>query len=51
MNNKQMWKWILLALLILSSLMLVTPVDQKVKLGLDLQGGISFIVAGTDAVD
>jgi len=44
MDKKTVWKWILLALLILSSLMLVTPVKQKVKLGLDLQGGISFIV-------
>ena len=44
MDKKLMWKWALLAVLILSSLMLVTPVKQKVKLGLDLQGGISFIV-------
>ena len=44
MKKKTMWKWIFLGLLVLSSLMLVTPVKQKVKLGLDLQGGISFIV-------
>jgi SecD/SecF fusion protein len=44
MDKKTAWKWGFLALLILSSLMLVTPVKQKVKLGLDLQGGISFIV-------
>ena len=44
MDKNAKWKWILLGLLILSSLMLVTPISQKVKLGLDLQGGISFIV-------
>jgi len=44
MDKNAKWKWIFLALLILSSLMLVTPIKQKVKLGLDLQGGISFIV-------
>ncbi|HMO50646.1 MAG TPA: protein translocase subunit SecD [Kiritimatiellia bacterium] len=44
MDKNVKWKWLALALLILSSLMLVTPVSQKVKLGLDLQGGISFIV-------
>lgn len=45
MDKKTMWKWGLLGLLIVGSLALVTPVDQKVKLGLDLQGGISFVVA------
>ncbi|HMP90930.1 MAG TPA: protein translocase subunit SecD [Kiritimatiellia bacterium] len=44
MDKNAKWKWIILGLLILSSLMLVTPIQQKVKLGLDLQGGISFIV-------
>ena len=44
MDKYAKWKWLLLALLVLSSLMLITPVKQKVKLGLDLQGGISFIV-------
>jgi len=44
MDKNAKWKWILLALLALSSVMLITPVKQKVKLGLDLQGGISFVV-------
>jgi SecD/SecF fusion protein len=44
MDKNAKWKWIILALMILGSLMLVTPIKQKVKLGLDLQGGISFIV-------
>lgn len=45
MDKKSVWKWGLLGLLIVGSLALVTPVKQKVKLGLDLQGGISFVVA------
>ncbi len=49
MEKKTLWKWAFLAVLILSSLMLVTPVEQKVKLGLDLQGGISFIVEVDEA--
>lgn len=44
MDKNAKWKWLLLGLMVLGSLMLVTPVKQKVKLGLDLQGGISFIV-------
>lgn len=44
MDKNAKWKWLFLGLLMLSSLMLVTPFKQKVKLGLDLQGGISFIV-------
>ncbi len=39
-----MWKWAALAGLIIWSLALVTPFDQKIKLGLDLQGGASFTV-------
>jgi SecD/SecF fusion protein len=46
-----MWKWILLAGLTVWSLALVTPLDQKVKLGLDLKGGTSFTVeVDADAV-
>ncbi len=39
-----MWKWLLLIALTAWSLALVTPFDQKVKLGLDLKGGTSFTV-------
>ncbi|MCU0857054.1 MAG: protein translocase subunit SecD [Pontiellaceae bacterium] len=44
MNKNDMWKWGLLAGLTVWSLALVTPFDQKVKLGLDLKGGTSFTV-------
>lgn len=44
MNKNAMWKWLLLGALAVWSLALVTPFDQKVKLGLDLKGGTSFTV-------
>jgi SecD/SecF fusion protein len=56
MDKNKLWKWILLGVLILSALALVTPPfdvkdDQgrvvkrgKMKLGLDLKGGSSFVV-------
>ncbi len=56
MDKNKLWKWLLLGFLILASLALVTPPfdvkdDQghvvkrgKVKLGLDLKGGSSFVV-------
>ncbi len=44
MNKNAMWKWLLLAGLTVWSLALVTPIKQKVKLGLDLKGGTSFTV-------
>ncbi|HMP72425.1 MAG TPA: protein translocase subunit SecD [Kiritimatiellia bacterium] len=45
MEKNVLWKWLLLFLMAVGSLALVTPVSEKVKLGLDLQGGISFVVA------
>src|SRR6056297_1390993 len=42
MNKAGIWKWLILVGLVSWSLMMVTPVDQKVKLGLDLRGGTSF---------
>ncbi|MDZ4198724.1 MAG: protein translocase subunit SecD, partial [Kiritimatiellia bacterium] len=43
--DKNAWiKWILVLVAITLSLALVTPLDKKVKLGLDLQGGSSFVV-------
>ncbi len=50
MDKNKLWKWLLLAGLLLWSITLVTPFDQKVKLGLDLKGGSSFIVE-VDAED
>ena len=44
MNRNTMWKWLVMIALTAWSLALVTPFDQKVKLGLDLKGGTSFTV-------
>ncbi len=44
MDKNKLWKWLLLGFLLLWSITLVTPLDQKVKLGLDLKGGSSFVV-------
>jgi SecD/SecF fusion protein len=44
MNKNAMWKWLILIALTVWSMALVTPFDQKVKLGLDLKGGTSFTV-------
>ena len=44
MDKNKLWKWLLLGFLVLWSLTLVLPFDQKVKLGLDLRGGSSFVV-------
>jgi len=38
------FKWILLTGLVAWSLALVTPLKEKIKLGLDLQGGTSFVL-------
>ncbi len=44
MDKNKLWKWLLLAFLVVWSLTLVTPLDQKIKLGLDLKGGSSFVL-------
>ncbi len=56
MDKNAIWKWLLLVMLTAWSLVLVTPLTDvkdeqgnvikrgKVKLGLDLQGGISFLL-------
>jgi SecD/SecF fusion protein len=44
MNKDSLWKWLLLIGITAWSLALVTPFNEKVKLGLDLQGGASFTV-------
>ncbi len=44
MDKHALWKWLLLVGLLAWSLVLVTPISEKVKLGLDLQGGISFLL-------
>jgi SecD/SecF fusion protein len=50
MDKNKLWKWLLLGFLVVWSITLVTPLDQKIKLGLDLKGGSSFVVE-VDAVD
>ncbi len=50
MDKNKLWKWLLLLFLVIWSFALVTPLDQKVKLGLDLRGGSSFVVE-VDAED
>ncbi len=44
MDKNALWKWIFLIAIIAWSLALVTPFEEKVKYGLDLQGGASFTV-------
>jgi SecD/SecF fusion protein len=50
MDKNKLWKWLLLGFLVIWSIALVTPIKQKVKLGLDLKGGSSFVVE-VDAED
>ncbi len=44
MDKSAVWKWLILVAMICGSLALVYPPKEKVTLGLDLQGGTSFIV-------
>lgn len=44
MDKHAIWKWLILIVLTAFSLALVIPMKQKVKLGLDLKGGMSFTV-------
>ncbi|NKB24096.1 MAG: protein translocase subunit SecD [Kiritimatiellae bacterium] len=44
MNKKYVWKWLILIALTAWSLGLVLPLGDKIKLGLDLQGGTSFLL-------
>ncbi len=49
MDKNKLWKWLLLGILVIWSITLVTPMDQKVKLGLDLRGGSSFVLEVDEA--
>ena len=40
--KKNIWKWLVLAVISFSSVYLVTPIKEKVRLGLDLNGGTRF---------
>ncbi len=44
MDKNAIWKWLILILLTAWSLVIVTPIREKVKLGLDLRGGTSFVL-------
>ena len=43
MDKNAIWKWLILIGLLAFSLVAVTPPKDKIRLGLDLKGGISFI--------
>ncbi len=40
--KKNIWKWLVLALITATSVYLVTPLKEKIRLGLDLAGGTRF---------
>lgn len=42
--NKATWKWLVVIGLTAWSLAIVTPIQKKIKLGIDLKGGSSFTV-------
>jgi len=44
MDKHTLWKWLFLVLLLAVSLAMVWPPQEKVPLGIDLKGGISFVV-------
>ena len=44
MDKNALWKWLILIVLVCWSLVLVTPIHDKVKLGLDLRGGTSYVL-------
>ncbi len=44
MEKKNVWKWLILVGLTAWSLAIVYPLSEKVKLGLDLQGGTRFVL-------
>ncbi|MBU1909203.1 MAG: protein translocase subunit SecD, partial [Verrucomicrobia bacterium] len=44
MDKHSLWKWLVLIALVAWSMVLVTPLQKKVKLGLDLRGGMSFVL-------
>jgi SecD/SecF fusion protein len=44
MDRNALWKWLILILMVASSIAIIYPPSQKVNLGLDLRGGTSFTV-------
>jgi len=43
MDKHAVWKWLVLAALLAGSMSTVIPWSEKVRFGLDLKGGISFV--------
>src|SRR5512143_3729037 len=44
MSKNAIWKWLILVVATASSLAIVTPMREKIKLGLDLKGGTRFVL-------
>ncbi len=44
MNNSNMWKVGLIALVIIFSILMIYPPDKKINLGLDLKGGMHLVL-------
>lgn len=52
MDKHAIWKWLILIVLVAWSVALVTPLREKIKLGLDLKGGTSYVLqVDTSALD
>ncbi len=49
MDKHAWWKWLLLVAMLALSLSRVVPWQEKVRFGLDLKGGISFVVTVDEA--
>ncbi|MBQ9431643.1 MAG: protein translocase subunit SecD [Kiritimatiellae bacterium] len=45
MSRNDLWKWLVLAIAALLSVYAVYPFKEKIRLGLDLSGGTSFVLA------
>ena len=43
------WKWLILVVVTAWSVALITPPKEKIKLGLDLQGGTSYTLEVDDS--
>jgi preprotein translocase subunit SecD len=44
MDRKDIYKWVLLVVLVCASMAIVWPLNERVRLGLDLKGGTSYVV-------
>ena len=44
MSKNAIWKWLILLVATAASLAIVTPLRDKIKLGLDLKGGTRFVL-------